>query len=327
MKSRSVTLFEKSVSVILASIEVYNKPDSFYREENYSILAVNAWELLLKARILQLSSNSLSSIAKFEYKLNKSGIKSKVRSKVKNRSGNIQTISIFKAFDLLNEQYEESLDESVRLNLEALVEIRDNSIHFINKGLELERRVLEIGTASLENYILISRQWFGRDLSAYNIFLMPLAFVREDITRKGIVLNNQERNIEKYLNNVDSSNTNSTDFNTSIKIEINLKRSKNSSAHSYRITDDKSAPTLRLTEENIRETYPWSYKILVKRLGEKLGDKFKQNCKFHAIKKKLEANRKLCNERLLDPSNPKSTKMKFYSPNILKEFIRLYTED
>jgi len=42
---------------MLAAIEVYNKPIFEYREETYAILAVNAWELLLKARILQIDNN------------------------------------------------------------------------------------------------------------------------------------------------------------------------------------------------------------------------------------------------------------------------------
>ena len=54
MKSRSRTLYDKSLSAMLAAIEVYNKPDFFYREETFAILAINGWELLLKARIAPL---------------------------------------------------------------------------------------------------------------------------------------------------------------------------------------------------------------------------------------------------------------------------------
>ncbi|MCI1753546.1 MAG: DUF3644 domain-containing protein [Flavobacteriales bacterium] len=44
-------LMEKSTHAALSAIEIYNKPDFKYREESFSILMVNAWELLLKAKI------------------------------------------------------------------------------------------------------------------------------------------------------------------------------------------------------------------------------------------------------------------------------------
>lgn len=36
---------------MLAAIEIYNKPQITYRDECFSILLINAWELLLKAII------------------------------------------------------------------------------------------------------------------------------------------------------------------------------------------------------------------------------------------------------------------------------------
>jgi hypothetical protein len=43
-------LAEKSIQAAVAAIEVYNKPNFSYREEAFSLLMVNAWELLLKAK-------------------------------------------------------------------------------------------------------------------------------------------------------------------------------------------------------------------------------------------------------------------------------------
>lgn len=313
----------------MASIELYNKPDFFYREECFSILAVNAWELLLKARILQLSANSLSSIAEFDSPTTKAGKKSKVRKKIKNRAGNVQTIGIFKAYDLLVSQYSEPMNDSIRKNIEALVEIRDNSVHLINKGLNLERTILEIGTASIDNYIKISRQWFGSDLSNYNIFLMPLAFIREIPKADGIVLNGEERNIASYFGSLNSGarKEDSGDFNTTMSIEIKLKRSKEDSAVKFSISNDKDAVPVKLDEADIREKYPWSYQLLTAKLKEKHANKFKTNEKYHNIRKELERNEKFCKVRLLDPGNAKSSKMNFYNPNILKEIEKQYFEN
>ena len=47
---RSVKLYRKAEAALISAIEAYNKPDFKYREETFSILALNAWELLLKAK-------------------------------------------------------------------------------------------------------------------------------------------------------------------------------------------------------------------------------------------------------------------------------------
>ncbi len=57
---------DKSLEAMLSAIEVYNKPNFAYREESFAILAINAWELLLKARLLQLENNKLAVIITYE---------------------------------------------------------------------------------------------------------------------------------------------------------------------------------------------------------------------------------------------------------------------
>ena len=61
-KAKYQDILEKSVQADLSAIEVYNKPDFKYREESFSILMVNAWELLLKAKVLKDNNNRLESI-------------------------------------------------------------------------------------------------------------------------------------------------------------------------------------------------------------------------------------------------------------------------
>jgi hypothetical protein len=42
---------DKAEAAITAAVEVYNKPSFVYREETFAILALNAWELLLKGKV------------------------------------------------------------------------------------------------------------------------------------------------------------------------------------------------------------------------------------------------------------------------------------
>ncbi|MGZ9709987.1 hypothetical protein ACXX82_04115 [Glaciimonas sp. GNP009] len=80
---------------------------------------------------------------------------------------------------------------------------------------------------------------------------------------------------------------------------------------------------MRVVEADIRDTYPLSYEILTSQLSKRYID-FKINKKYHDLRKILEANKKFCLERLLDPGNPTGTKKNFYSTNITKEFDRDY---
>lgn len=52
-KEKYKILLDNSVSAAVSAIEIYNKPDFKYREETFSILMINSWELLLKAKILK----------------------------------------------------------------------------------------------------------------------------------------------------------------------------------------------------------------------------------------------------------------------------------
>jgi hypothetical protein len=48
----SCELYRKASDIMLCAIEIYNKPTFAYRDETFCILAVNAWELLIKAKVL-----------------------------------------------------------------------------------------------------------------------------------------------------------------------------------------------------------------------------------------------------------------------------------
>ena len=326
MRSRARTLLDKSTAALLSAIEIYNKPDFAYRVEIFAILAVNAWELLLKARILQLDRNRLDSIIEFEPHQRADGTPSKRLYRRLNRSGNPVTIGLFRAFDKLVNDYGDTLDSLIRKNLEALTEVRDNAIHFVNRDLTLEKRVQEIGTATLKNYVNAVRPWFGLDMSQYKFFLMPLAFFRDFRSAQIITLNGQERNMLAYLTakqqEVEDDETN--DFNLSLQIDVKFRRSGTAAGPGVRLTTDPSAVAVRLTEEDVREKYPWTYQILTTRLRRRYLD-FKANADFHASRRPLEQNPTYCMTRLLDPGNPHSSRKRFYSPNIVAMFDPHYT--
>ena len=153
-------LVEKSLDACLAAIEIYNKPNFQYREEAFSILVINAWELLLKARIVQQNSGSLRSIEVREPRVNKDGSKSKLQQRKLNRSGNSMTISLNRAAGLVRSYSANGIDVRCAENLNLLQEIRDNAIHLYNVSPGLGKRIQEVGSATLKNFVAAAEKWF-----------------------------------------------------------------------------------------------------------------------------------------------------------------------
>jgi hypothetical protein len=94
-----------------------------------------------------------------------------------------------------------------------------------------------------------------------------------------------------------------------------------------KLTDDPNAPAIRLEEEEIlKKKYPLDYKALTEKLKKRFED-FKINKKFHKLRKELMKDPKLSRTRYLDPSNPRSSKKDFYSPNIIRKFDKHYSKN
>ncbi len=169
-------LVDKSLNACLAAIEVYNKPVFQYREEAFSILMLNAWELLLKARIVQHDGGSLQSIEVRKARFNKDGSKSKLQQRKRNRSGNALTISLGRAAGIVQSYSTNGIDTLCVENLNLLQEIRDNAIHLYNVSPGLGKRIQEVGSAALKNFVAAAERWFEVDMGRYNFYLMPLSF-------------------------------------------------------------------------------------------------------------------------------------------------------
>jgi len=329
MKSRSKLMLEKSIASMLSAIEVYNKPDFKYREETFSVLCINSWELLLKSKVLNLSGNQMGALIAMEYKTLKGGAKSKKKHRKKNRSGNPMSISLFEAYRVIAEDYGVKVNKAVLDNLIAITEIRDNSIHFVNDDLLLAIKVQELGTASLQNYFHLVSDWFGNALDGYNFYLMPLSFFRGFDTAKGISLNTNEKKLLEFIKSREKEYDEGEeygDYNLTLKIDVKFQKVKSNAGLPVQVTKDPNAPMVQLSEEDISDRFPWDYDVLTTRLRKRYSD-FKMNAKYHELRKELEKNKKLAHVRYLNPSNPKGGQKTLYSTNIQKEFDKHYAKN
>lgn len=327
MKSRSRLMLEKSIGAMLSAIEIYNKPDFKYREETFSVLCINSWELLFKAKLLNLANNKVASLYAMETRLLKGGKKSTIKRPKKNRSGNPMSIGLFDAYRIVNEEYGVKIEKAVNDNLIALTEIRDNSIHFVNDDLLLSIKIQELGSASLQNYLHLVSAWYGNVLSGYNFYLMPLSFFRDFNEAPGFALNAKEKKVLEYIRKSEELYDDSDkigDYNLTLRIDVKFQKVKSTSSIPVQITNDLNNPNVVLIEADFTDKYPWDFDVLCTRLSKRYSD-FKKNSKFYNIKKELEKENKFAYERLLNPKNPKGGKKTFYNSNIQKEFDKHYT--
>lgn len=111
MENLSQKLLDKSIEAFSMAIELYNKPTIRYRVEGFSMFICNAWELMLKARI----------------------IKTEGAQNVYYRDHPNRTISLENCIQKIFTNNKDPL----RLNLEKIIELRNTSTHFITEEYEM----------------------------------------------------------------------------------------------------------------------------------------------------------------------------------------------
>lgn len=311
-------LLDKSMSSMLAAIEIYNKPDFNYREETFAILGINSWEMLLKAVMFKHNRYNLHSIYELKPKMKKDGTKSKVKEVALSRSGNKKTLGINPVMNyLVNKGI---LSKSIRSNIEALIELRDNSIHFINMK-SISKPVQELGFATIRNYMnFIKEKNIEIDLTDYNFYLMPLAYIDKKIDINSISTDETKRYIE-YIKGLMASKT-EDDYDIAISIDVNF--NKSSTLDAIPVTLSKDGMPIYLSDDQMRSRFPLTYKEVTRKCKTRYRD-FKQNKVFNGYMKSIKEDIHLAHERKLDEKNPKSAKTTFYSSNIWQELDKYYT--
>jgi hypothetical protein len=326
--SRSARLLGNAEAALISAIEIYNKPTFAYREETFAILALNAWELLLKAKLLDVKDNKLKSLYIYFKKEVAPGQLSKKLYVKCNRTGNRMTVGIDGCIVRL-EKEGIAVPEPVKKNLEALAEIRDNAVHYINASPQLSKQVMEIGTACLRNFVELGKQWLNLDLAGYSLYLMPIGFLPSGEAATALTVSNQEQKVVNYLATLMRGGHEGEvqDYHVSLDVNISFKRTSTAAANAVIVTNDPNDPNavhVNLSEEDIRKQYPWDYGTLTEKLQNRYID-FKANPKYHDLRKKLAVNPQYKKTRYLDPANTNGQRKDFYNPNIVAEFDKSYT--
>lgn len=317
------SLLSKSINSMLSAIEIYNKPNFLYREETFAILAVNAIELLFKAHLLKLHNYSIKELYVMEPVKTKKGKVHKRRKTPKlNRSKNPMTIGIFDVINKLKNKCK--LSDNFISNIEVLVELRDNSIHFYNESLP-QKEIQEIGFATINNYIHIIEEWniTDIDLSKYNLYLMPLAYIDSKTYSLGIITDEAKNYIEFLKSKIENIDNEDQEYDIAISIDIDFKKSNSIGQIGFK-HDPNGIPVI-IKEEEISAKYPLTYSKICDECKIRYTN-FKKNSNFYSIMKQIKEDKNLSHIRSLDPNKPNGNSKVFYNSNIWKELDKHYTK-
>lgn len=315
-KSKYSLLLEKSIQAVLSAIELYNKPLFSYREESFAILMVNAWELLLKAKKLKENNGKLTCLYIPTSTKTKTG-KPRQRQLYKpTKSGNFATIGV----SLLVEQ--EIIDKNLKLQLETLIEIRDNAIHFMNSSKYFEKQLLEVAVATLKSYKTVVREWFNESLDKYDLFLIPIAFnIPQTFNTENLLSETEShKKLLDFIAKQRLKEDSTSEHDIALVIDVKINRADKGLQVRF---DKTGTPIYQDTEEVFKNKYPLDYQTLLSQLKVRYID-FVQNKAFHKLKKEICIQPEFSGERYLDYEKMSGMKKTYYSSNIFKEFDKHY---
>ena len=306
--AKSLTMARRALSALLASIEIGNKPTIAYREETFCLLLVNAWEILLKARIVQTNNNRVEAI----YQRQKGG-----EFHRNPQTGTPYTIDFMRALNLA------SVTPNAESNLLGLNAMRNDVAHMGVLSHDFRQRVLVYGSAAVVNFAKMYEQWFTEPVRIP--YLLPVAFIGKSAMIHPMKSDMKQRQVLNYLdqlaNSIDPADN---DCSVILHLESSITPLPGGGG-TIGITNDPDAPQLQLSDTQLLEHYPYTYADLVSEFKKRYSD-FKANTYFHALMRKVKGNPEYVYQRKLTPRNPKSLSIWLYKLDpLLMVFDAEYT--
>lgn len=249
MESMINRLLNKSIESFLMAIEVYNKPTIHYRVEGFSMFICNAWELLLKARLIAVEGEK-----SIYYKDNPH-----------------RTISLENCVAKVFTNQKAPL----RLNLEKIIELRNTSTHFITE--EYEMVYVPLFQACIFNYTEKIKDFFDVDMSQYvpqNFLTLAVSMRPLDVeqirAKYPIELANRLIQTNQELQQMSAAEQNAS---FAIRIEHNYYITKDKSKADSTIRVDKSAETSGIILKEVQDpnnVYAYTAKRCIDQINRRL---------------------------------------------------------
>ena len=244
-------LISKSIEAFIMGLEVYNKPTIRYRVEGFAFFICNAWELMLKAKL----------------------IKDKGEQSIYFKNKPDRTIDLNFAIRLVFTNDKDPL----RKNLERIISLRNVSTHFITD--DYERIYAPLFQACVSNYSNKLLEFHGEDITdkiPQNFLTLSLSLT--ELTDQEIQAKYSPEIAQKFiLQRNDLAVTEQELSNPKFSIEIgqNLYITKDRNKADFFVAVDRNADAKGTIIKEIRDpqnTHNYSFSNLVDAVDKRIQD-------------------------------------------------------
>lgn len=250
----SQRLVDKSVESFIMGLEIYNKPTIKYRIEGFSFFICNAWELMLKAKLLNDGQS------------------------IYFKDSPDRTLSLEK---VINKVYSNKT-QPLRINLEKIITLRNTSTHFITE--DYETVYAPLFQANVLSFSEQLERFHGRDITksiAQNF--LTLSATMEPLTNEQIKLKYTPEVAQRLIfqkNDIETTSDLLPSEKFSIPIQHNFYqvKSKDKADFTFKIDKNSENSIQTITKyKNPSETHTFSYNNLIIEINQQIN---KQGIKF-----------------------------------------------
>lgn len=245
---------KKSIEAFILGLEIYNKPTIKCRIEGFSFFICNAWELMLKAELLNRQ-------IPIYYKDNES------------RTLSLENV-VKKIYSYSNTR--------IRLNLEKIIELRNISTHYITEDYEL--KYAPLFQACVINFTNELLRFHNQDITQHitqNFLTISASY--EPLSNEEIRIKYPAEIAEKFIqqaNEIDilSNEYNSDKFSIGIKQNLFITKKKKEPNFTVAICKESENKVAIIKEpKDPSQTHKYSYANVITVVEERLK---KQNIKL-----------------------------------------------
>ncbi|MBR5677110.1 MAG: DUF3644 domain-containing protein [Paludibacteraceae bacterium] len=247
MVNEQKRLVEKSVEAFIVGLELYNKPTIKYRVEGFSFFIVNAWELMLKAEMLNRGMS------------------------IYYRDSNDRTISV----DVAVRSIYSDKKTRIRLNLEKIIELRNISTHYITE--DYEQKYAPLFQACVLNYANELKRFHNVDISDYisqNFLTITSSY--EPLDNEQIKLKYTPEVATRFIQQANEVDVLREVYNSdkfSINIRQNLYITKKNDTADFAVSIEKGSDNHVEIVKELKDpsnTHRYSYQSVITAIQEKM---------------------------------------------------------
>lgn len=256
-------LVGRSLDAFTLALEVYNRPSLKNRVEAFTIMMVNAWELLLKAEVLKVDGYD---------KIFYDGEKS---------------ISISEALKRRLQQ-----KDPVRINLETLIALRDQAVHLLIP--ELQPQLSRLFQATVLNYQTRYRNEMGNaPLAGQSVGMLSLVVDGPEpdvaIIQK-IYGKHAAKSVEKFIKSFDetSNEMNSNEFSIPVDYKLALVKREDESDLSLSVGDTGEGAIIITKTKDPDVTHPYRTQEAINEINKRQDSVVIKSGAFYAVLAKHE---------------------------------------